>query len=318
MQSPDHATDALVDRAVKDLRAALALSKARSVTILIDPAQHDPFASDPLAKLADQTHRVARLHDDQPDEQRLYLLHVSDEERSERLVNRSVHIAVGEALASQRANAPRSVCAWLLGTTNPGATVLRIYEHARVVRPDHQMWPLRFWDPRVIGHLPRVLRASQFASFGELLAGWWYINGNGAFARARHPGANAEIETPPLRFDTARWDALARIGIVNEIERLSRAWGVAPSTDLDARIDRIVVEGLRRGCRTPQDVQAFACCALTKHEAFYEDPEVQQRLQAGGDKGVPVAGVLAGLDEATWKRVDDRRVRAAERADCKL
>jgi hypothetical protein len=195
----DSAVEAATQAAIFELRRlsehTYGSNQAHPLAILIDPVLSNPLEksseplSNPLSHPLTQTHHLLRQalqnsvgyelitvpikYEHLPDALRPVLLLISDEARSERLVNATLRLGVEEAMGLhddvETQTSPRSVCAWLLPppsvqtsqTTQPLAlqqwvltmaehmarqAVIRVPEDVSAPAGEPRLW--RYFDPR--------------------------------------------------------------------------------------------------------------------------------------------------------------------------
>lgn len=303
-------------------RAIIALRRDAGdapLSIFIDPTLADPLGdllklnngpSDSLHCSAARAVRLPHMHDDFNPECHPYLLWLPCEEQAERIVNAALRVAICEALGAYgTAHQARSVCGIILGDAEPIRTAKRLAATARVMRPDGAWWYLRFWDPRVLWHLPRMLPAPLWDTIARGIGPWCtfdlrqeWVTGN----RAPHEVPPGVTETP-MRLSQPVWDRLARIGPMNQVLAMARDWGLGLSPALAERIERLLREAAEFGYPADGDGIVFAAAGITAHEQFYRHPQVAQTLQRAADEGRPLGDALSGLDEAFWADVSSGR-----------
>lgn len=299
------------DIALLRLRAALAATPGSALSIVVDPMLADPLAESPLIAdaFADgrlSRHRFGFIHDDFPSERMPYLLHVDNEPAAERCVNESVAIAVREGFgADGEVRSVRSVCAWILGDVDPEQTAHRLAAASRIARPDGSPWPMRFWDPRVFWHLPRVLPSSRQSAIRRAIGQWCWLDPMNAFSATSGLDASSAAvpRGAPAPFDGAEWAALQRIGAVNRVLGVAWEWGVLPTTANAERIDRLLQRCHELGFQSEQDELVFCSCALTSRDDFDRHPPVDEALRQGASEGRSVAAALASFDDGFWQRL---------------
>lgn len=293
------------DRAVLSIRTALADQKARSVSVFIDPTLGDPLGDEAVVQEAMKAgvlmrYPLPRIHDDIDPGASPYLLHAPSEESAERAISTTVRLAVTSALEGDSPlSRPRAVCAWIVGDSDPRARATALARVARVRRPDGEPWPLRFWDPRVLWHLPRVLRSEQWQSIESALGHWFALDmGSSVKSFASYEGARGEPSS--LHFDTAQWQRLQRIGAINVALAGAWEWDLLPTQRNAERIEHLLTTCEALGFPSQRDGQVFVACGLTSHDRFYEHPLVASALQHAASKGEGAATALTKFDETFW------------------
>lgn len=293
------------DRVVLSIRTALADQKVRSVGVFIDPTLGDPLSDESAVQEALKAgllmrHSLPRIHDDIDPGASPYLLYAPSEEPAERAISATVRLAVASALEGDSPlSQPRAVCAWIVGDSDPRARAAALARVARVRRPDGEPWPLRFWDPRVLWHLPRVLRSEQWQSIESALGHWLTLD-MGSSVKSFAPSEGDRGEASSLHFDTAQWQRLQRIGAINVVLASAWEWDLLPTQRNAERIEHLLATCETLGFPSQRDGQIFVACGLTSHDRFHEHPLVGSALQQAASKGEGAATALTKFDETFW------------------
>lgn len=304
MAAPEERT---LSQAVLILRAAL---NGGALSIFIDPLLADPLAETDIYQAAVTSGRVRvvklpRIHADIDPGRAPYLLHIPDEAADERLVNQSLEISLSEIQGGFGSDyRGRSVCGWICGEPDPKVTVSRLAVVAKVFNPDGQLWPLRYWDPRVILHLPRALGAVRWEALRNNLGAWWAFGPQTALEcfGAVVPSASP-MAWENLRFDIEGWRKLERIETINKVLAISREWERPADTQCAALIDGLLARCGTWGYPTEQDGMVFAVCGLTSRADFDCHPEVATALREGAVQGATLQAALARFDDGDWERI---------------
>jgi Domain of unknown function (DUF4123) len=293
--------------AIVRLRAALSQSRTSTLSVLIDPMLGDPLAAtrtvkDSLASGLASRQALAFIHHDLAPNKAPYLLHIPDELRAERCVNESVQVAVSEALGLYGGDyRGRSVCAWIVGESDPSALAVRLARAARVVKPDGASWPLRYWDPRVFWHLPRALDLQQQHTLIAQLGRWFWFDPTNAFGGLIHEvPKDAERAQAPLAFDESGWAVLSRVGAVNRVLGLAWNWDIRPTPANAKRVDVLIQRCHALGFLSEQDELVFSSCGLTSRDDFDSQPDVAEALRAGASRGISAMQALEPFDDDFW------------------
>jgi hypothetical protein len=297
-----------LSQTVLTLRAAL---DGAALSIFIDPLLANPLAETGVYQTAIASGRVRtfklyRIHPDIDPARAPYLLHIPDEAVDERLVNQSLETALSEMRGGFGADyRGRSVCGWICGEPDPGATAFRLATIARVFNPSEQVWPLRYWDPRVIWHLPRALGAARWKALSDNLGAWWTFDPQtSALERFGSPAPPVSlVEWENLCFDIEDWRKLERIGTINKVLAISRDWGLPANEQSAASIDNLLARCEAWGYPTEQDKMVFAVCGLTSRTDFDSHPEVAAALREGIAQGVTLQTALARFNDGDWERI---------------
>lgn len=295
------------EAAFRALSALWTQSASPSLAIFIDPTLIDKIGSDLPTGDAVARYPLTALKDRFPPDHLPYLIHIRDAERSWLLVNRSVEQAVREAHEVAHDDLrPRSVCGWIINPGDPRTMARSLGNAALVIDPAKERWPLRYWDPRTIGHLPRALAPEQYAALRPCLGNWWFLNGSFRLAPATAAAPNATGKLP-LHFHTEGWRALHRIGHINEVMRMAAAWGLTPRQELAKRVDEAMQRAEARGFGSDEDMRLFAVCALVGHPRFDEHPRVAQSISKARATGQSFTAAIAEYDDEFWAGLNDGR-----------
>jgi hypothetical protein len=283
----------LMDRELREWTSDDTLSHA----IFVDPALVDPF-HDLRESLAKRTFVLSVPEEKVPVDVRPYLLMISPGPAGAELRARSLALARDEALGLGQVDGARSICGWLSFTGEPAPLVNALAQKATLILDESQTLLFRYYDPRVITHLRRLLRPSQFFNGLPVLRSWAYVD----------PCIDLEIFTPdgevespaPVWFLTQQQrDGVARIEAVNRV--LSES-GVA--TTQAAAIDAVLsrAQQLHGWVDTP-DMVAFGLVSVRCHPLFDTQPEVATRLSALKRSGESFAGWVSMVEESEWHRI---------------
>jgi Domain of unknown function (DUF4123) len=299
------------DEIVISLRGAI--TDAR-VSLFLDPTlfdpirEHEDFATEfeDAARLgAAQVVPLPHIHDNFAKSRHPYLIYISNEEKAERLLNASARLAAAETLGQLGSqHHARSVCGWITGYRQPQETARALSKAARVIKPNGQRWYLRYWDPRVLWHLPRVLPQAARARLAGQLGNWYFVSpetNQFCSAPSASPYSSDSDAAAPesLQFDDKTWNCLCRVGPVNAVIALAQSWGHTVSGALANDIDQSMLRCAQLGFPSDDDMITFAACALTSHARFDEHPEVRHRL----DSSPSVAQAIGDFDEPFWQNL---------------
>jgi Domain of unknown function (DUF4123) len=325
-ETRDESADALADRTLTALRAALTAEGTDTVSILIDPTLSDRLlveacVQDALTRGKAVRIQLPHIHDDVDPDATPYLLHIEQEASAERVVNASIALAAFEASQSRaEGGLGRSVCAWIVGEANPQALAVRLANAAKILRPDGNLWYLRYWDPRVMWHLPRVLPQGQWSALQRDLGEWWALDQLNQFVSRASPAtanANASIaaerndhltpRTHRVKIATPVWERLSLIGATNTVLGMAWEWGVIPTTANAQRIESMLRRCRALGFESSQDELVFCSCGLTSRDDFDSHPAVSEALTAAAKRRTSVAHALESFDEPFWAAMSQHR-----------
>ncbi|MFN7695794.1 MAG: DUF4123 domain-containing protein [Burkholderiales bacterium] len=309
--------DAAQNQALLSLRQVL---REHAFCIFIDPTLADPLAldgalADAYLPLKDQgkasKQRLPYIHDNFDPAVQPYVLHISNQVDAERLVSTSLRLACEEASAQHTPDA-RTVCGWLV--TDRGALDVAhwLAAQAKLIRPDNEAWYLRFWDPRVIWHLPRVLAPAHLARLQPALSAWHFVDASLQLRCAmplggRAPSAqsvplatpNGALFEPVQHLDAATWLRLQRIEAVNRVYAAFADAPLAPNDETAHRIEHQLERSAASGFAGIDDAVTFACAAMASHPRFSEHPAVAAALAASPS----VAAAFGDFDDTFWAKL---------------
>jgi hypothetical protein len=303
----------VAERALITLRKSIDSADRPSVAVFIDPVLGDAVLDvdgvmNGLSSGEVRRIKLPPIHEDIDPERSPYLLFMADEERAERVLNATVRHAAQEAVGAPSAlGASRSVCGWVVGEPDARDLAHRLADAAQVLRPDGTRWPLRFWDPRVLWHLPNTLSPHDWRQLQNAIGAWHALDPSHTLvAYAPSSPAPTQRRSAPLKFDEPGWASLERIGTINVALATAREWGVIPTQGNAERVRRLlqVCEGF--GFHGERDGLAFVACGLTSHDRFYEDERVDQALRRASASGEGVVSALSAFDDHFWNQLASR------------
>lgn len=294
------------------------IGQERSVTLFVDPLLADPLRDEAAWQEAVELGavecwRIVSIHPDIDPARVPYLLHMPDSVKAERLLNCSVALATRESLGLMGDdNAGRSLCAWIVGVTDVAQFARRLRFAARVVNPAGQIRPLRFWDPRVVRHLPRSLDLPHWRQIRAAIGNWWFLDDVGELVQPDGGGQFAEPVPPaashaPFRVSNAVWSRLERIVTINKVLALASKWGQPPIRPSGRDIDALLARSQQWGYRTERDMLVFATFGLMAHSEFDRHPKVAAALKAGAAQAQSLQEATAHLGDDFWRELSAGR-----------
>jgi Domain of unknown function (DUF4123) len=265
--------------------------------IFVDPALGDPF-HDMRQSLAKQTFVLSVPEEKVPVNVRPYLLVISPDPAGTELRVRSLTLAHAEALGLGEAKGARSICGWISFTGKPEPLVNALTQKATLILDETQTLLFRYYDPRVVTHLRRLLRPAQFFNGLPVLRSWAYVS----------PGIDLEIFSPdgemespaPVWFMThSQRDGIARIEAVNRVLSESRV-DATHVPAIDAALSR--AQQLH-GWTELSEMVAFGVVSIRCHAAFDSHPEIAKHLARLKRSAESFAGWANTIDESEWRRI---------------
>jgi hypothetical protein len=270
---------------------------ALSHAIFVDPALGDPF-QDLRQSMAKQTFVLSVPEEKVPVDVRPYLLMISHDRAGAELRVRSLALAHAEALGLGDATGARSICGWISFTGEPEPLANALTQKATLILDETQTSLFRYYDPRVVMHLRRLLRPAQFFNGLPVLRSWAYVSPDVDLAIFLPDG---EIESPaPVWFMTHQQrDGVTRIEAVNSVISELRLDATHAPT-IDAALSR--AQRLH-GWTDLEEMVAFGVVSIRCHTAFDSHPEIAARLLALTRSSESFAGWANTIDESEWHRI---------------
>lgn len=192
------------------------------------------------------------------------------------------------------------ICAWLFGHTT-----LERLRSAMLVRlnlryPSGDAVYLRFFDPRVMPHLARLLPPSipsvpGHSSFADLLGPverWCQLDRDGQLIQHGNTQPLSAVPDTPLRIDEPTRQAMERIEQINLVVRILRARQTAIGPGIDAQIDHHLIHSASAGLEQPDDQIAYAWRAVEHGQAFTLHPALGELMRMATTQGLPLDIVL--------------------------
>jgi len=309
--------DRLLAQSVKVLRACLP-SDDVPVSVFVDPTLINTLCETEPVRQALSQGTLKRIvlpitHEDIAPDAKPFLLHAPSEQKAEQAIEHTLRVALSEALAEPSPlAASRQVCAWIVGESNPRILADRLAIAAVARKPDGVSRPLRYWDPRVMWHLPRVLEVSRWDVLRTALGSWLTLDMQHRLGPTPTPKTNDTLRSLPSPHDEpakcspSQWSALARIGPTNMALSQAQAWGISPTLDTVLRIDSLLQACDEMGFENQRDAQVFVACGLTSHAKFFENADVHAALKHAQAAGQSVMSALERFDDSFWDELRQR------------
>ena len=258
--------------------------------VLLDPQAGMPFDEEIAAlnkELAPRAYLCDPLFKDVPrNAPTLLRLPMSEFSLIESMAAR----AQGEAIDAN--NSPRSICGFLQSTLSLSNLVAQL-SWALDLKVEQQRIYFRYFDPRVIFHLARLLPDGFLGHLLQGMTSWSYFRWDGSFVVQGIP-ESSEQRPIKLQLMSAQWQELEFIEHFNATQRLfaKQGWQVEPeqAAELFAQVRAARASGLQ----FPEDVAHYVACSrhanspLSQHPAW---PDVMMLLK----QEVPLAEALSQL-----------------------
>jgi hypothetical protein len=269
--------------------------------VLLDRELSDPFC-DEIAGLKSEelvatiNPKVAAL----PEDECLILARLSQAQLP--FIDKTIAIGQRENTGPSQV---RPVGGWLFSQNTTLPQLAQRIEKAiivRIGRADSAL--LRAWDPRVIGHLERILTPVQIAALLGPITCWAWIDRGGALRKIIKPDfATAEKLAVPLPLVLSP-EQDAAVDRIEEINRLLRTLGTLDHTipaGRDAELDALLVRAIAKGHASQQDMLVYCLHALLVHAAFDELPDVKRAIAQTRASGGDLCAALEQFDDAYWE-----------------
>jgi hypothetical protein len=216
------------------------------------------------------------------------------------MLDRSIDIAIHQN--TKPALPIRSIGGWLFSGDATAQTVANRLQSAIIVRiqnaPDAL---LRVWDPRVIGHLTRILTPDQWFGLLGPIACWAWIDRSGQLQRLTKPPApDYAVLSTPLRLSTAQDQAIDRIEYINHLLKTLAQLGHSIAPHRDQELDSLIVAAQSKGHVELTDLLAYGLHALLVSKTFDAIPEVAQAIATAKAEGLGLCAALEPFDDAYW------------------
>ncbi len=151
----------------------------------------------------------------------------------------------------------------------------------------------RFFDPRVMYHLPRVLDAPQLSLLLQGIQQWVFVDWLGAYQAIQAPSVPAT--TPRLLVSPQQWQALGDIEAFNRLLSKQRRRQQPPShAQVPLWLNHLQSARLR-GLRQPDDIAHWAALCLAHGEPWQTHPQLNDVLQLVIHDGIPLKDALDDL-----------------------
>ena len=192
--------------------------------------------------------------------------------------------------------APR-ICAWLFSQATLERLRSAMLARLNLRYPSGDAVYLRYFDPRVMPHLARLLPPSTAAgmpgrsSFADLLGPverWCQLDRDGQLIQYSQAQQVLAAQDLSLRIDEPTRQAMDRIEQINLVVRILRARQTAIVPGIDAQIDHHLLHGASAGLEQPDDQIAYAWRAVVHGQAFTLHPALGELMRMSATQGLPL------------------------------
>ena len=193
-----------------------------------------------------------------------------------------------------------SICAWLFGQATLERLRSAMLARLNLRYPSGDAVYLRYFDPRVMSHLARLLPPSTAdvpgrSSFADLLGPverWCQLDRDGQLIQHCNAQPVPAVQDVSLRIDERTRQAMDRIEQINLVVRILRARQTAIGPGIDAQIDHHLVHSASAGLEQPDDQIAYAWRAVEHGQAFTLHPALGELMRMAATQGLPLDIVL--------------------------
>ncbi|QAU34201.1 DUF4123 domain-containing protein [Janthinobacterium sp. 17J80-10] len=269
--------------------------------LILDPMLGDPLEAE-RAVLAAQK-KVFSINPKKtslPANQCLQMARLTIEELH--IFESSIDIGTEENCDPTRAS--RSTGGWIFSRNVSSERLVKHVELAVVVRNEKFSEALmRVWDPRVMGHLARILSQEQLAGLLGPIEVWAWIDRDGKLRQLKNFRKGEVGFTPatlPLRLSDEQDKAVDRIEVINLLLKALANLGRKIAPERDHVLDEILRSGQGKGHINTADLIAYGLHALLISKAFDAIPEVRQAIAQSKAKGQGLCSALEKFDDAFW------------------
>ncbi|MBS1159018.1 MAG: hypothetical protein H6R15_1437 [Proteobacteria bacterium] len=236
-----------------------------------------------------------------------YLLPVSCDFAGEFLLQESIELAVQEVrYASKNLPASRSVAAWLFVKPDRVGRLMSCITRRSVLQTtvrstDEKLF--RYWDPRVFGHLPRIMGESFLSWLGEVVH-WCWMDTAGNLRQVDMAATNS----PPEIQDSQFLASLRRIAEINQCLVFTEKTSAEKEAQTENHFDRLLIHAERIGCGTSVDRMTYAVLADGLGQEF-ETNELLSSFMAPFFEGkAAFSACVANISQDIWDQVRKNRL----------
>nr|CDQ36525.1 hypothetical protein BN993_06033 [Virgibacillus halodenitrificans] len=234
--------------------------------------------------------------------QRLYLERIGNEKR----------LDMATQLERQRAERGAGLlgavplCGWLISRHASTSLAAYLGRQLKQMTPEGKPALLRFYDPRVLEHLPRIFEPWQLSALLGPIDRWVYLDTE---LQLRCLEPHGEVRRlGGLKLSAEQWHAIQRIGQINRCRELYRTLpGTAGLHKASAKtVDALLVAARNTGLRDSSEMATFVLHGLTTRDDFYRHPIMQALLGRLGGQ-LNYIGLSNQLSDADWEEISDMR-----------
>lgn len=205
------------------------------------------------------------------------------------ILDRILDYAIQEVLAG---DTTRAVCGFLLGASKLNALGIHLSQHIDPQFEDGGSLFFRFYDPRVLQQLPRILTQQQLHALLEPMDTWVSINWHGEIYSLNRPQALQTISYGKPSYTALQKAQIQRLEAINRTcwRLLKLRWEV-PEAEV---IEPLVIEAASKNLNADDQV-AYAVFAFIYEEKFTRHEKLNDFIQLAVRDGTPFRELIEQL-----------------------
>jgi hypothetical protein len=208
------------------------------------------------------------------------------------VLEQSIQLAIEQA--SQPSNL-RSVCAWIFSAAAPKHLQTSLSEKLLAYWPGSQGIYLRYFDPRVMPSLMRILPPEQQIQLLGKVDTWCQLGRDGQLlSYSPTQGINSSVtqRSGTLRPSAPLAQAIDRIELINLTATQLASQGHHVPQSQDAAIDSAVLAAQKLGITSQEDTVAYAWRAVVHQSLFTQHAALDELITLTRSNGLPLDDVL--------------------------
>jgi hypothetical protein len=213
------------------------------------------------------------------------------------LLRHSIKLGLERSRAGS--GAPR-ICAWLFTNSALREIHDEFQQRLNVSYPSGEKIYFRYFDPRVMPQLKRILmqksKAKDTSDFSDVLGSvniWCHMNLNGKLESYQNQKAFLSRSRGNLRFEKNTAAAIDRISLVNRIISEILNYGKKYILGSDTEIDLKLVDAEKFGLQKYDDKISYTKWAFINPDKFLNCAEINSLIDETLIKGIPLETVFS-------------------------
>lgn len=201
---------------------------------------------------------------------------------------------------------PVPFCGWIISSHPLRTLAGYLSRQLSQKSPEGKKALFRFYDPRVLRHLPRILWPWQLSALLGPVDRWIYLDNFGKLREIAPHQEKRHYGAPRLTLE--QWRAVRRIGLFNQcLERyLSLPEEGRHETMPFDVIDSLIVSAAQHRVTDSANTVAFVLHGLATNPQFYRHP-IMQKLLARLDDRVSYISLTNQLADEEWDAISTYR-----------